>query len=53
MSRLELSILIIMGLALVWMDYPLLLGLCVAAPAILGGGEKDERSGKNLHRDKH
>lgn len=53
MTKIELSILIVLGLALVWMDYPLLLGLCVAAPAILGGGEEDERSGKKLHRDKN
>lgn len=47
MSRLELSILIIIGLALVWMDYPLLLGLCVATPAIIGGGEENEDKQRN------
>lgn len=42
MSRVGLSILIVLGLILVWLDYPLWLGACVAAPAIfLGGGEKD------------
>lgn len=56
MSKIELSILIILGIVLVWMDYPLWLGICVAAPAIFltpEGGEKDGRSDKNLHRDKH
>ena len=56
MSKIELSILTILGLILVWMDYPLWLGICVAAPAIFltpEGGEKDERSSKNLHRDKN
>lgn len=53
MTKIELSILIVLGLALVWMDYPLWLGICVAVPAILGGGEADERSSKNLHRDKN
>ncbi len=52
MSKIELSILIILGIVLVWMDYPLWLGICVAAPAIfLGGGEKDGR--KNLHRKRN
>lgn len=42
MRKIELSILIVLGLTLVWLDYPLWLGMCVAAPAIfLGGGEKD------------
>ena len=44
MSKIELSILTILGLILVWMDYPLWLGICVAAPAIFltpEGGEKD------------
>lgn len=42
MSKIELSILTILGLILVWLDYPLWLGICVAAPAIiLGGGEED------------
>lgn len=42
MSKIELSILIILGIVLVWLDYPLWLGICVAAPAIfLGGGEED------------
>lgn len=35
MSKTELAILIVLGLALVWMDYPLLLGLCVVVPAII------------------
>ena len=56
MNKVELAILIVLGLALVWMDYPLWLGLCAVVPAIFltpeGGGE-DERSGKNLHRDKN
>ena len=46
MSKIELSILTILGLILVWMDYPLWLGICVAAPAIFltpEGGEKDGR----------
>lgn len=47
MTKIELSILIVLGLALVWMDYPFLLGLCVAAPAILGGGEEDEDKQRN------
>ena len=47
MNKVELAILIVLGLALVWMDYPLLLGLCVAAPAILGGGEEDEGKQRN------
>lgn len=52
MSKIELSILTILGLILVWMGYPLWLGICVAAPAIfLGGGEKDGR--KNLHRKRN
>ena len=33
MSKIELSILTILGLILVWMGYPLWLGICVAAPA--------------------
>lgn len=42
MSKIELSILTILGLILVWLDYPLWLGMCAAAPAIiLGGGEED------------
>lgn len=56
MSKIELSILTILGLILVWLDYPLWLGICVAAPAIFltpEGGERDERSSKNLHRDKN
>lgn len=56
MSKIELSILTILGLILVWMGYPLWLGICVAAPAIFltpEGGEADERSSKNLHRDKN
>ena len=56
MSKIELSILIILGIVLVWMDYPLWLGICVAVPAIFltpEGGEKDGRSSKNLHRDKN
>lgn len=54
MTKIELSILIVLGLALVWMDYPFLLGLCVAAPAIFltpEGGEKD--GCKNLHRKRN
>ena len=35
MSKIELSILTILGLILVWMGYPLWLGICVAAPANL------------------
>lgn len=56
MSKIELSILTILGLILVWLDYPLWLGMCAAAPAIFltpEGGERDERSSKNLHRDKN
>ncbi len=56
MNKVELSLLIVLGLALVWMDYPLWLGLCTVVPTIFltpEGGEEDERSGKNLHRDKH
>ena len=56
MSKVELAILIVLGLALVWMDYPLWLGLCAVVPAIFltpEGGEEDGRSDKNLHRDKH
>lgn len=54
MSKIELSILTILGLILVWMGYPLWLGICVAAPAIFltpEGGEKDGR--KNLHRKRN
>ena len=54
MSKIELSILIILGIVLVWLDYPLWLGICVAAPAIFltpEGGEKDGR--KNLHRKRN
>ena len=54
MSKIELSILIILGIVLVWMDYPLWLGICVAAPAIFltpEGGEGDGR--KNLHRKRN
>lgn len=54
MSKIELSILIILGIVLTWMDYPLWLGICVAAPAIFltpEGGEKDGR--KNLHRKRN
>ena len=47
MNKVELAILIVLGLALVWMDYPLWLGICVAAPAILGGGEEDEDKQRN------
>ncbi len=56
MNKVELSLLIVLGLALVWMDYPLWLGLCTVVPTIFltpEGGEKDGRSDKNLHRDKH
>lgn len=57
MSKIELSILTILGLILVWLDYPLWLGICVAAPAIfLGGGEKDgdkqRTSSKRKRRDR-
>ena len=54
MSKIELSILIILGIVLTWMDYPLWLGICVAAPAIFltpEGGEGDGR--KNLHRKRN
>ncbi len=47
MSKVELAILIVLGLALVWMDYPLLLGLCVVAPAIIGRGEENEDKRRN------
>ena len=43
MSKIELSILTILGLILVWMGYPLWLGICVAAPA----------GRKNLHRKRN
>ena len=54
MNKIELSILTILGLILVWLDYPLWLGICVAAPAIFltpEGGEKD--GCKNLHRKRN
>ena len=44
MSKVELSILIVLGLILVWLDYPLWLGACMVVPAIFltpEGGEKD------------
>ena len=54
MNKVELSLLIVLGLALVWMDYPLWLGLCTVVPTIFltaEGGEKDGR--KNLHRKRN
>lgn len=55
MSKIELSILIILGIVLVWMDYPLWLGICVAVPAIFltpeERGERDERDGLHQERD--
>ena len=52
MSKIELSILIILGIVLVWMDYPLWLGICVAVPAIfLGGGEEDGDNDFHQERD--
>lgn len=54
MSKIELSILIILGIVLVWLDYPLWLGICVAAPAIFltpEGGEKDGCDGIHKKRD--
>ena len=52
MSKIELSILTILGLILVWLDYPLWLGMCAAAPAIiLGEGEED--GCKNIHRKRN
>ena len=56
MSKVELAILIVLALPLVWMHYPLWLGLCPVVPPIFltpEGGEEDERSDKNLHRDKN
>ena len=56
MHKVENSILILLGLWLVNAGFPLWLGICVAAPAIFltpEGGERDERSSKNLHRDKN
>lgn len=50
MNKVELAILIVLGLALVWMDYPLWLGLCAVVPAIFltpEGGEKDEDKQRN------
>lgn len=52
MNKVELSLLIVLGLALVWMDYPLWLGMCAAAPAIiLGGGEEDGDNDFHQERD--
>lgn len=54
MNKVELSLLIVLGLALVWMDYPLWLGLCTVVPTIFltpEGGEKD--GCKNLHRKRN
>lgn len=45
MSKIELSILIILGIVLTWMDYPLWLGICVAAPAIFLTPEGDGKDG--------
>lgn len=44
MSKIELSILTILGLILVWLDYPLWLGICAALPAILIGEEKEDKN---------
>lgn len=54
MNKVELSLLIVLGLALVWMDYPLWLGLCTVVPTIFltpEGGERDERDGLHQERD--
>lgn len=52
MTKIELSILTILGLILVWLDYPLWLGMCAAAPAIiLGGGEEDGDNDFHQERD--
>ena len=51
MNKVELAILIVLGLALVWMDYPLWLGLCAVVPAIFltpEGGEKDSIAGRQV-----
>lgn len=51
MSRIELSLLIILGIWIVYVGCPMWLGICVASPAIfLGGGEKDGCD--NLHQEK-
>lgn len=57
MHKVENSILILLGLWLVNAGFPLWLGICAAAPAIiLGGGEEDgdkqRASSKRKRRDR-